>query len=231
MARWWFGLLAHVALAAAGTAAQSTVVAPSTAQPTGQTFKAGTDIIPVEVSVVDGNGKPVMGLGHGDFSVAVEGTSRPIRSVQWIAARNDVPPASRPPREAHVSVSTNVSANRLLVIAVDEGHLGFGTNQAIVRTAARLMDRLGAGDLVALARLPGGGGVEFTSDRSRIEEALKQVRGTTPPPQLTARVYLTEAIDLANGARFEWPRALQRECGQYLMPRERDLAFAPRTSP
>jgi VWFA-related protein len=220
----WLVLLAQLAFAAVA-AGQSTTSAQSTAQPTGQTFKAGTDIIPVEVSVVDGNGQPVTGLRPEDFSVAVEGLARPIRSVQWIATRNELPLPARPPREANVSVSASGGANRLLVIAVDEGHLGFGTNQAIVRTAARLMDRLGAGDLVAVARLPGGGGVEFTSNRSRIEDALRQVKGTTPAPQLSGRVYLTEAIDLANGARFEWPRALQRECGQPPNPRERGLGL------
>jgi VWFA-related protein len=208
-----FGAVFALALSAPGVAQPPDVAQPTPPSPP-QTFKARTDIIPVDVTVVGRNGQPLTNLGADDFSISIAGKPRSIHSLQWIAARTGAPDTSpSSPRAIGVTTNTSARTGRLLVIAVDEGHLRFNAQHAVVRAAAGLLDRLGPGDLIAVARLPEGGGVEFTADRARVEEALRQVTGTPPVPQLTGRVYLNEAVDFANGGRFEWPRALLRECG------------------
>src|SRR5262245_66500496 len=48
------------------------------------TFQARTDVIPVDVSVVDGRGQPLRDLTAADFTVRIDGQPRRILSAEWI---------------------------------------------------------------------------------------------------------------------------------------------------
>ena len=49
------------------------------------TFKSAVDLVPVDVSVIDKNGRPVPDLEAGDFTLTVDGKPRRIASAQFIA--------------------------------------------------------------------------------------------------------------------------------------------------
>ena len=200
---------APVRLAAQGTPSPS---APSTVQ----RFGTRADIVLVDVAVVDARGTSVVDLRPQDFVVSVEGRPRPIQSVQFVSTLPPTGPTPSPNRREALTTTNDMrSSGRLLLIVVDEAHLRLGANKAVLHAAERLIERTAPGDLIGVARLPDGGGVEFTTDRRRVVDGLRGVMGRAPRVGgLSGTVYLSEAIDFDGSARSEWPDALLRECGE-----------------
>src|SRR3974377_297029 len=60
------------------------------------TFQSGVEITPVDVTVVDGSGRPVTDLTVADFIAKVDGGARRIVSAQWVPL---VPDPKRPKPE------------------------------------------------------------------------------------------------------------------------------------
>jgi len=48
-----------------------------------QPFRGGVTLIPVDVSVLERDGKPVAGLKAGDFEVKLDGRAQPVRVVNY----------------------------------------------------------------------------------------------------------------------------------------------------
>ena len=62
--------------------AVATLAAAQEPQPPRTTFRSTVDLVPVDVSVVDRNGRPVSGLTEQDFTLAVDGKPRRIASAE-----------------------------------------------------------------------------------------------------------------------------------------------------
>src|SRR5262245_4041398 len=93
---------ATLATAVATAFAQQPQTAAQTPQ-TPTTFRTGTDVVAVDVSVVDPSGRPVSDLAATDFTLKVDGSVRRIRSAEFVSLRRlDALDADR----------TNVSASR-----------------------------------------------------------------------------------------------------------------------
>jgi VWFA-related protein len=199
---------AVIAAAAATGAAQT----PASAQQ----FESRAELVLVDVTVVDGDGRQVSDLSADDFALEVDGQTRPVRSAQYVPVAPAPAPgtaaAAAAAREAASTSNVGTPAGRLLLLIVDESYLGFAANRATLRAAEALLDRVGPGDLVGLARLPGmAGGVEFTADRAIVRAALRGVTGR--PPVRTPR----PALSLGDAYRFEEPGSgadiiIAREC-------------------
>src|SRR5436190_21637599 len=69
-----------VALTFACASASIAVVAQTQQAPT---FRGGVTLIPVDVSVLDRDGKPVAGLKPADFEIKLDGQSQPVRVVNY----------------------------------------------------------------------------------------------------------------------------------------------------
>ena len=71
-------------------------------QPQPPVFGVGVDMVAVDASVVDGEGRPVLGLGPEDFRVEVDGKPRRLVSVEYVGRdlESPAPPRARP---AHFS--------------------------------------------------------------------------------------------------------------------------------
>jgi len=165
----------------------------------------------VDVSVTDGDSRPITDLSVADFDLQVNGQARPIASAQYISTLPDTPPAL----VANGEPSSNdaPTSGRLMLFVVDDGHIRVGGSQAIIRTGEMLLDQLSPGDLVGVARLPFGvGSVEFTADRRRVREALRRPAGTPASPGGMAQVQISEAYALETYDMDTWQRAVQREC-------------------
>ncbi|MDP2053945.1 MAG: hypothetical protein Q8L75_09935, partial [Acidobacteriota bacterium] len=152
------GLAMSLALAAVSAQQQ-----PPTPQAPRPVFETQTEIVLVDVTVVDRDAKPVPTLTAADFELQVNGQPRPIQSVQFIST---IPTNTSPatPRETGFSSNDTATTGRLLLFAVDEGNLRVASSRSVLRAAQSLFERLAPGDLVGLARLPlGVGNVEFTT--------------------------------------------------------------------
>src|SRR5687768_15461757 len=71
------GLVALALALATGLGAQ---------QQTPPTFRTGVTLVTVDVSVLDGDGKPVPGLQPGDFEIKLNGKVRPVKLVTFVEA-------------------------------------------------------------------------------------------------------------------------------------------------
>jgi VWFA-related protein len=205
-----FLTVAIVLAAAAGVAAGQQPETPPLPQPR---FETRADLILVDVSVVDGDSRSIEGLTAADFELKVNGQPRPIQDIQYIATPGGSTPPERNPREAQYSSNEGFSTGRLVLFAVDENHLRVGGARGVLKAAQGLLDTFAPGDLVGLARLPGGsGGVEFTTDRARLRRGLSAVVGRQPSSRInTLRV--SEAWAYESQDLFTWSRVIDRECG------------------
>jgi VWFA-related protein len=175
-------------------------------------FETKTELVLVDVNVVDRDAKPVPTLTQADFQLEVNGQPRPIASVQFIstAPTNGTPST---PREAQATSNESETTGRLLLFVIDESSLRVGSSRTLLRTAERLFSRLASGDLVGLARIPTGvGSVEFTADRKRITDALMRVTGAASARVGMANVRISEAWALETNDVSTFQQAVDREC-------------------
>ena len=151
------------------------------AQQTGSTFRTGTDIVRLDVSVLDKNRRPVAGLKASDFSVFEDDKQRPIGAFAEVTLPPPVPPGVEPwwRNEAGPDVVSNAHSpeGRLIVIIFDEA-ISFADQGPARRVATAVVDKLGPQDLAALTFSSrfGNAGVpqNFTSDRRLLLEAINR---------------------------------------------------------
>ena len=176
-----------------------------------QPFRTGTELVAIDITVVDSSGNPVPDLEAHDFAVTVAGQPRTIQSVQFIRSEPTATPAGS--GDADVASNQRSPSGRALLIVVDESNLRPGSGVALVRNARALLTRISPGDVVGLARIPEGGGVEFTSNHAHIVDALNRVTGRPPRARgSSVTVFLSEAVDSERSGAAQWAAALRREC-------------------
>lgn len=199
-ARAWLGLTLALGLP---------VAAQSPAPPS---FGTGTEIVAVDVSVLDRDGSPVTGLAEADFALTVDGEPRTLLSAEFVGYEERAVPA--PPEAGPEPVWSNaaVRPGRLVLVAVDTGSLPTGEGRAFVRSVEKLLDGLGPSDRVGLvAYPPPGPSVELTGDVARVREALLKVTGLSR--LVVRRVSVTEALIYADRDDDQrWQDVLEREC-------------------
>lgn len=146
---------------------------PSQGQPV---FRAGVDVVQVDVSVLDRNRRPVRGLSAADFTILENG--RPQEIVAFVPI--DVPepemPAASWTRDIAPDVRTNgLGDGRLFAIVMDDAAVP--PDLRIVNTAKKIgrsiVDRLGPSDLAAVIHVVNSRqSVDFTNDRARLYRAI-----------------------------------------------------------
>ena len=181
-------------------------------QPPRATFKSAVDLVPVDVSVVDRNGRPVPDLTPQDFSLSVDGKPRTIASAEFIsiAATADTVPA----RSVEYSSNAGAATGRLIMLVVDADNIGIGRGKTAVDAARRFIGTLNRADRVALVVLPGvGPQVEFTTNHALVQSMLDKVAGHGTDELGPRRVGLSEALALQGGDRTAVRDIVSRECG------------------
>ena len=163
---------AVVAVAAAlGLAAQEPQV----------TFRTGIELVDVEVSVLDKNRLPIRGLTASDFTVLEEGRERPIVAFSPV----DLPPRIMPeapwmervPADTHSN--TFAREGRLIVILMDRTIAPAEFPEAR-RVAEQVVAQLREGDMAAVAWSLYGVPQNFTADRQRLLEVIREPVINTP---------------------------------------------------
>jgi VWFA-related protein len=192
--------------AAAGQAPTATSQAPSAAgqAPPAAVFKAGVDLVRLDVDVTDMAGRPIRDLRPEEIEVLEEGKRRPVLLFQHF--EEPVAPVEElASRTAAGEVSTNQGAPRghLYVLIFDQSHITPGNEQRARRAAEDfLRAHLRAGDRAAVYAIPGPGPqVEFTNDVPRIIQQLSSVGGRLERSGLSGigSMHVFEAYQIVRG--------------------------------
>jgi VWFA-related protein len=177
-------------------------------------YDTRVDLILVDVTVVDGQGRPVEGLTPADFKVWVDGRARRIQTAQFItpsAAEPDMPP---PPPAPAVSSNQASARGRTFMLVVDEGNLSMADTRGLDQPLAKFFAGLAPGDRVGLVTIPmGGPRVDCTTDVGRVRRAVARIAGMGSLPTVSQHnVGLVEAF-LYDARAPDWAAVVARECG------------------
>ena len=139
-------------------------------------FRARTDLVELDISVLDKNRRPVRGLTAADFTVFEDGRPQQISIFEAIDVPDPEPPPAEWMRDVTPDVTTNeVRVTRLWVIAIDDAlipqdpYMIKSSRQAV----RDIIDRFGPDDLVAIVFTGDSRKAQdFTSDRSKLLATL-----------------------------------------------------------
>ena len=115
------------------------------------TFRAGVDVVRLDVSVLDKSRRPVRNLTAADFTVVEEGEPRPIVAFSAV----DVPDAPGHAVEWMRDVGSDVATNRLdtrriLAIVMDDCYTNPQDGKTAISLARNVVNRLGPNDLAGV---------------------------------------------------------------------------------
>lgn len=202
-----------VALVVGALLIAASVSAQTPPQPAGPIFRSGIDLVAVDVSVVDNNGRPVLGLQPQDFVLKVDGAERRIVSADFIStAQPDGKPADAPPPPTYYTSNEHVLPGRLIIIAVDEGNIRRGEARNVLARADRLLDSLEPSDRISVVALPGGVRIDFTGDRQAVRDALGKISGAAERLHINFNIGLVEALAIERGDQRLLQEVIIREC-------------------
>ncbi|HWB31340.1 MAG TPA: VWA domain-containing protein, partial [Vicinamibacterales bacterium] len=163
------------------------------------TFRGGTDLVQLDVVVLDKDRHPVTGLSAADFIVLEDGKPRPIQAfapVTLPAAATALSSSTRAAwtRTVADDVVTNQRAEegRLVVILMDRTIPMEAPTQTARAIAKAAVDALGPNDLAAIVRDTGFANdapqQDFTADRQRLYASIdRPFVGLVNPPQMGPR--------------------------------------------
>lgn len=101
-------------------------------------FKSSIDLVQVDVSAVDANGRPIRDLAAEDFELRVDGRPRRIVSAQFVTvpSAGEIPAAAPP---AHYSSNADAAGGRLIMIVVDRMSIATGRGKAAIEAASQFV--------------------------------------------------------------------------------------------
>src|SRR5512145_1463307 len=108
----------------------------------GPVFRGGVEVIEVDVSVVDGDGRPVTDMLGPEFTVTVDGRPRKVVGAQFIPMRpaRDARANAADKPEIPFSSNTGGDRGRLILIAVDRDSITFGDGRHMAKAAEKFLD-------------------------------------------------------------------------------------------
>jgi VWFA-related protein len=157
----------------------STQARPATQPPT---FRAGTNLVRVDVTVKDKHGRALTDLAAGDFVVTEDGRPQRIEAFKFVAATGQpTDDLSLPIRSAeHARAEAARDDVRVFLIFWDEYHIG--QMEGAIRGRAALLDLVqhafGPTDLVAIMDpLTPSDAIAFTRDRRELADRVMNLKG------------------------------------------------------
>jgi VWFA-related protein len=179
--------------------------------PRPQTFKAGVEVVSVDVNVVDREGRPLDSLGASDFTLTVDGKPRRITSAEFV--RMTPQAAAAPAATTHYSTNANTGSGRLIALVVDQGNISTGRARTVTESALRFVKRLSPADRIGLFAIPGPGPrINFTANHGLIAALLPKIAGHAVSSITVPRIGMGEAARIARGDQTALGTAASREC-------------------
>jgi VWFA-related protein len=201
---WWSFVCAMFAAATAAAQEQS------------PRFETTVDVTSlVDVTVVDGNGQPITGLGPGDFNVRIDGDVRQVLSAEWVPiVENATARVDDVAVPEGYSSNENIGAGRLIVIAIDQVSIRFGGSTAMMKTLEGFIDKLLPSDRLAVVGFgPGAQPLSFIGDLTRAKQVVSRMTGNKQPGgPTTYNVGLGESLSIVRGELGMLDGAIAREC-------------------
>ncbi len=179
-------------------------------QPPQTTFKTGVDLVPVDVNVIDRDGRPVDNLTAASFTLAVDGRPRRIATAEFVRVAS--PPSNTAPA-THFSTNENASAGRLIAFVIDQGNISAGRARAATDSAIRFIKRLSPADRIGLFVIPGPGPqISFTSNHALIQSQIPRIVGQASGSIGPQRLGIGEALRIERGDQIALNTVIDREC-------------------
>jgi VWFA-related protein len=140
-------------------------------------FRAGVDLVPVEVVVVDGTGQAVHGLPQTAFRVMDRRKPQTV-SVFEEVTRDPAALAAAAPSTAHADVADNRTAasQRLVILVIDDLHIDRPREDRTKELAKQVIDRIGAGASMAVLFTTGSHSTEVTEDHAALIDAVNNMK-------------------------------------------------------
>nr|MBA2260124.1 VWA domain-containing protein [Acidobacteriota bacterium] len=211
----------HSALIFALSVAASLDAAPQ--QPP-SVFRSGVDLLTVQASVMDKDGRPIRDLQTSDFTVTVSGEPRKVVFARFNGA--DVTGVYAPSADATTPTGSSAPAasGRLVMFVIDRDTIRTGSEKSLFEAGSRVLDPLAPSDAVGLLGLPTGG-VKPTREHERVRAALREMTGTMPLPPWRWHITWTEAAGIERQDKQLLAQVVYRECRP---PPDADVASRPR---
>jgi VWFA-related protein len=194
------------------------------ARPAGQVvFRGGVDLVEIDAVVVNGDGRPALGLTAKDFTLRVDGQPRPIESVEFFDAR-----AASTKESSATTETLRRTASRHVLFVVDEGNISAGGGRRAVSAASRMLDQLGPSDRIGVLSIPSGPSVDFTDSHEPVRAALQKVVGRASSAAEAGEFNLNDqelfAFDVGQSMndRTTQQNVLVRECPLTMPPQRRE---------
>ena len=220
-------ILALVSAALTWTSGSAQVPSPKPQDPQ-PIFRAGIELVTVDVTALDSNGRQVTDLTPADFQVEIDGDRRQVTSAEYVRSVDPLRVIGAPPKIAapdetfSSSNAKGAPSGRLILILVDQGNIRTGSARAVMNSAKKFVDTLTREDRVAVIAIPGPGElVDFTNNHDRVREALLRIVGQASA--LRSRFNLSVTESMALYMRSDAQLALEvilRECGQVIAAAE-----------
>lgn len=183
-----------------------------------QAFRAGVDVIEVDVQVIGRDGAPVLDLKPEQFDVRIGGQRRRVASAQMIRYGDAAAVASAPisvaPGETapELTAAEAMAGRRLFMIAVDALSFDAGDSRGVAVATQRFIEQLPPTDLVGLFTFPSGPKVDPTTEHGDVLRALDEVSGQRV---ITRGRFALQASDVVDYIASESERGPieQRHCG------------------
>jgi VWFA-related protein len=184
------------------------------------TFRSATDVIAVDVQVIDRNGDPVPGLGPDKFDVTINGHRRRVLTAELVESRSAT---SLTPEERAVAAAgspVRPTLARVVFIAVDCLSFDASASRHVIATAQQFIDRLPPADEVGLFAYPYGPKISPTTDHAKVRSSLATVQGQRDLPSHQFHLRPAEIVDLSGSAMYGpagesslLQSVVARECG------------------
>lgn len=188
------------------------------------TFRASVDLVTVDASVHDADGRPLRNLRPEDFRLDVDGRARQLISAQFVASECTECSPAAPPAAARLRAegtgyfSTNEGANegRIIVVAVDEVHIRRTEGKHALVAATRFIESLPEADRIGVIGLTTSDRLTLSRDRVALRRHLESLIGRGDSMAQQLNIGISEALEISEGSRSRLADAVLRECGRAL---------------
>ncbi|HUL73110.1 MAG TPA: VWA domain-containing protein [Vicinamibacterales bacterium] len=186
--------------------------APAQGQPAASqqpVFRAGADVIRLDVSVLDKNRRPVRGLTADDFNVVEDGTPQRVVAVSEVDAEEYDPAPTAWMRHVTPDVSANdladqIGDGRVFAVVLDDVNIPWDDVDIIqnARGIGRdVIDSLGPSDIAAVVYPRDAGNTEdFTTDREKLLSAVDKFDPREPDLPSTFGPSMSTGGDFGHGS-------------------------------
>jgi hypothetical protein len=181
-----------------------------------RTFRAGVDVIQVDVQVVGREGQPVSDLTPDKFDVRIGGQRRRVSSAQLVRYGDPAAvasaPAGAPGEMTALSAEQAMAGRRLFMIAVDALSFDPGDARGVAVATQRFVAQLPDTDLVGLFTFPSGPKVDPTTEHEEVLRALDAVTGQRVITRGRFPLQASEVVDYI-ASESERDPISERHCG------------------